>query len=67
MSFMAKLQQAKAAIAADVKDPWRLRLQRLTGRIDPDGVERVTTQYVFDVLEIPQRDRTSAAGRRLAG
>ena len=66
MSLMGRIQQARAEAAARSIDPWRLRLERLRGRVDPDGIERLTTQYVFDTLEIAQRDRTTAACRRLA-
>src|SRR5437870_2197893 len=66
MSLMEKIQQARTDAAARSTDPWRLRLERLRCRVDPDGVERLTTQDVFDVLEIAQRDRTTAACRRLA-
>ena len=31
-----------------------------------DGIERITTQTVFDILEIPQRNRSASACRRLA-
>ena len=37
-----------------------------TGKIADDGIERVTTQTVFDILEIPQRSRGAGACRRLA-
>jgi hypothetical protein len=33
--------------------------------IGDDGIERVTTQHLFDLLEVPQRSRGSAACRRL--
>ena len=66
MSLMAKIEQARADAAARSIDPWRLRLERLRGRVDPDGIERLTTQYVFDVLDVAQRERTTAACRRLA-
>jgi hypothetical protein len=66
-SLMARMEQAQAELAAQRDDPWRFRLERLRGRLDPDGVERVTTQDVFDVLEVAQRDRTTSACRRLAG
>jgi hypothetical protein len=36
------------------------------GQLGDDGVERVTTQAVCDVLEIPQRARRSGTYRRLA-
>jgi hypothetical protein len=42
-------------------------LERIRGRVDPDGVERLTTQDVFDVLDVAQPQRTSSAARRLAG
>src|SRR5438132_12129187 len=66
MSLMGKIQRAQAEAAARSMDPWRLRLERLSGRLDPDGIERLTTQDVFDVLDVAQRARTTAACRRLA-
>jgi hypothetical protein len=48
-------------------DPWKLRLERVKGKIDFSGrLERVTTQQLFDLLEIPQAGRTSGACRRLS-
>jgi hypothetical protein len=64
-SWMAKLEHAKADIVAPM-DPWALRLERVRGRIGDDGIERVTTQAVFDLLEVQQRDRRAGACRRLA-
>jgi hypothetical protein len=64
-SFIERLHAARAAIAAPV-DPWRLPLERLHGKIGDDGVERIATQVIFDVLEIPQRARGAGACRRLA-
>jgi hypothetical protein len=46
--------------------PWRLRLERLRGKIDYDGLERVSSQAVLDYLEVPQRARDSATCRHLA-
>jgi hypothetical protein len=66
MSWLGKLEQARAELAARDTDPWRLRLERLRGKIGDDGIERVTTQTVFDILEIPQRSRSTSACRRLA-
>src|SRR5436305_12976448 len=66
MSFTQRLEQARAEIATLDTDPWALRLERLRGQIDDDGIERVTTQSVFDVLEVPQRSRGAGACRRLA-
>ena len=66
MSWLGKLQAAKAETAPQKVDPWRLRLERLHGRIGDDGIERISTQTVFDHLEILQRSRGAGACRRLA-
>jgi hypothetical protein len=47
-------------------EPWRARLERLKGKIGDDGVERISTQAIFDLLEVPQHRRTAGEGRRLA-
>lgn len=39
--------------------PWMATLRRLKGRTGSDGVERVSTNDVFDALEIPMRRRPS--------
>jgi hypothetical protein len=66
MSWLGKLEKARAEIAARDADPWRLALERLHGRIGDDGIERITTQLLFDILEVPQRSRGAGACRRLA-
>jgi hypothetical protein len=66
MAFITQLDHAKAQVQAQGADPWSIRLERLRGKIDPDNLERVSTQAVFDFLEVPQRSRTTAACRRLA-
>ena len=66
-SWLEKLRELKAESAARKADnPWKLRLERVRGKIDADGLERLTTQMLFDVLEVPQRSRTAGACRRLA-
>jgi hypothetical protein len=65
-SWLDKLRQGQAEMAARDADPWRLRLERLRGKVGADGIERTTTQTVFDILEIPQRARGAGACRRLA-
>jgi hypothetical protein len=60
-----KVAQAKIAAARRV-DPWRFPLERVRGKIDYDGVERVTTQMLLDVLEVPQRSRRAGTYRHLA-
>jgi hypothetical protein len=41
-------------------------LERARGKVGDDGVERISTQSLFDLLEVTQRSRTAAAARRLA-
>jgi hypothetical protein len=65
MSFVEKLRKTHAEIAAPV-DPWQLRLERLRGKIGDDGIERISTQTLFDCLEVIQRGRGAGACRRLA-
>jgi hypothetical protein len=64
-SWLDRLSEAQAEQTAR-GDPWKLRLERLRGKIDYDGLERVTTQSLLDVLEVPQRGRTAGTCRRLA-
>ena len=66
MSFLDKLHDERAKIAERNSDPWRLALERVHGKIGDDGIERITTQIVFDILEVPQRSRGAGACRRLA-
>lgn len=64
-SFIARLREAEAQLA-EPADPWRMRLERLRGTVGADGVERVSSQGVFDLLEVPMRARTAGAYRRLS-
>jgi hypothetical protein len=69
MSFIARLKELRdemRAQSAQPSDPWRLRLERARGKIGDDGVERVSTQSLWDFLEVRQRDRNAGAARRLA-
>ena len=65
---MALLEKLRiAAIAAEqAVDPWLAPLQRVRGKVEFDGMERVSTQTLLDVLEVPQRSRTAGTYRRLA-
>jgi hypothetical protein len=60
-----RLTGAGGCIARDA-EPWRLPLERLRGRVDDTGVERISTQAVLDVLEVPQPARRAGTYRRLA-
>jgi hypothetical protein len=66
MSWLDKLEKARVEAIARDADPFRLPLERLHGHICDDGIERVTTQNVLDVLEVPQRARRAGTYRRLA-
>jgi hypothetical protein len=57
---------AKAAAAVSA-DPWRLTLERVRGKVDLyDRLERVSSQVLLDLLEVPQRNRTAGTFRRLS-
>jgi hypothetical protein len=66
MSFLSKLHEAEARLAAQNADPWHMRLERVRGTIGDDGIERISTQTLFDHLEVLQRSRGTGASRRLA-
>jgi len=67
MSYTELLQQIRAEVQATrTEDPWRLPLARVRGKTWDDGIERVSTQTLFDILEVPQRRRNAGAWRRLA-
>ena len=65
-SFWEELQEAKQQWQMEKAEPWRLRLERLRGKVGDDGLERISTQAIFDFLEIAQRRRGAGASRRLA-
>src|SRR4051812_27974063 len=65
MSFLEKLRVATMAVKQPA-DPWLAPLQRVRGKVEYDGLERVTSQKLLDMLEVPQRSRTAGTYRRLA-
>ena len=65
MSLLGKLKEATAAIECPA-DPWLAPLQRVRGKVEFDGQERVSSQTLLDMLEVPQRSRTAGTYRRLA-
>jgi hypothetical protein len=65
VSFIEKMRAAQAEAAKPV-DPWRLRLERVRGTTGFDGLERISTQNLMDVLGVPQRQRTAGTYRHLA-
>jgi hypothetical protein len=65
LSFLEKLKEARAELEAPA-DPWLAPLRRVRGKVEFDGLERVGSQSLLDMLEVPQRSRTAGTYRRLA-
>jgi hypothetical protein len=63
---MLHRQKAEGLVRSADPDQWRRPLECLRGKVGDDGIERISTQAVFDLLEVPQRSRGSGASRRLA-
>ena len=63
-SFLERLREGVelARVRGD-EDPWELALRKLKGRVARDGVERVSTHEVFDLLEVPMKARQGRAHR----
>jgi hypothetical protein len=66
MAWLTDLHETQAKAAARKADPWRIRLERVRSQVGDDGIERISTQAVFDRLEVLQRGRGVGACRRLA-
>ena len=65
MSLLGKLKTARAELQMP-EDPWLAPLQRVRGKVEFDGQERVSSQTLLDILEVPQRSRTAGTYRRVA-
>jgi hypothetical protein len=65
VSLLGRLR-AESLKVEQPADPWLAPLQRVRGKIEFDGHERVSTQTLLDMLEVPQRSRTAGTYRRLA-
>ena len=60
-------EEAAKAAAAEPVDPWRVRLERVRGKVDFfDWLERISSHTLLDLLEVPQRQRTAGTFRRLS-
>jgi hypothetical protein len=65
--FVTLLQEAKAAAqTASSADPWAMAVKRLKGQAGSDGIERISTQAVLDLLEVPQKERKRGTFTRLS-
>jgi hypothetical protein len=65
MSLLEKLR-AECLEVEQPDDPWLAPLQRVRGKVAFDGTERVSSQTLLDLLDVPQRNRTAGTYRRLA-
>jgi hypothetical protein len=65
MAWLTRLQDAQVA-TRNVVDPWRFPLERVVGKTDFDGLNRVSSQTLLDLLEIPQPSRRAPVYRRVA-
>jgi hypothetical protein len=65
MSLLGNLRAATSAVETPT-DPWLAPLQRVRGKVEFDGLERVSSQTLLDMLGVPQRSRTAGTYRRLA-
>lgn len=62
-SFIARLRAARSTIKPS--DPWADTLRSIKGKIGTDGVNRIATDAIFDVLDLPRLQRTPEAGKRI--
>jgi hypothetical protein len=65
VSLLEKLREEKLVVNCPA-DPWLAPLQRVRGKVEFDGLERVSSQTLLDMLAVPQRSRTAGTYRRLA-
>jgi hypothetical protein len=65
MSVLGRLR-AESLEIEQRDDPWLAPLQRVRGKIGDDGIERISTQTLFDYLEVRQPNRGAGACRHLA-
>ena len=65
MSLLGRLHKETLALNCPA-DPWLAPLLRVRGKVEFDGLERVSSQTLLDMLEVPQRNRTAGTYRRLA-
>jgi hypothetical protein len=57
-SFIQRLRDAAdSARRANAEDPWTSALRKIKGNVGQDGIERISTTDVFDILELPMGAR----------
>ena len=62
-SFVERLRVARKTKTPS--DPWTALLRNIRGDVGHDGVERVVTDRVFELMDIPRLKRTPEAAKRL--
>jgi hypothetical protein len=63
-SFIQKLRDvANSAKASTKEDPWMPTLRKIKGKVGQDGVERIATADVFDILEVAMGARSAQTVR----
>jgi hypothetical protein len=71
MAWTEQLRAAGETKKAAAEHPWRAILSDITGNIGHDGVERIATDRVFDLLDVllpegvPRYKRTPEAQKQL--
>lgn len=63
MSFIERLREAHNTITPS--NPWLPLLKKLKGQRGVDGLERITTDRVFESLGIPPVQRTPQAAKSI--
>lgn len=62
--FCVRLRQSAEALqSASATDSWETLLRRLKGKVGSDGIERISTHDIFDILEVPMRYRPTQTAR----
>ena len=64
LSFVERLRAHKAIKPSD---PWTAALRKIKGQLGHDGLERISTDAIFDQLDLPRLKRTPEAAKRLRG
>jgi hypothetical protein len=57
-------EQLRAA-ATEPSDLWTITLDNITGRLGSDGVERISTEMVFEWLDVPPFKRTPELAEKI--
>jgi hypothetical protein len=64
VSFQARIDAAVEELnRSDNEDPWLVTLRAVKGHVGADGIERISTYDVFEILEVPVRRRSGLTVR----